>query len=89
MELDPELQKLVYDIGDAANNAIRQSEKIARVVEAIKGAGYDVTLGVEITIGLNTKTPEPNAPTGELKLTEPDLKFLQALKISLENEDGS
>lgn len=100
MELDDNLKQLMKELGGAINESLSESEPIAQAISNIKGAGYDVFLVLEATIGFNKRDSEeendeaaeqPNVHrihAGNLKLTTQDTKFLKSLKISL-GEEGS
>ena len=92
VQIDDKLKILIKELGDAINGALSQSVEINDAIQNVKNAGYDVVLALEATIGFNKKpekepepvAPEP-APDGKLKVTSQDLKFLQSLKISIED----
>src|SRR3974377_1387998 len=84
------------ELGLAINESLSDSEPIAQAISNIKGAGYDVFLVLEATIGFNKHDEEDDEPfsvepsepgadieVGDLKLTTQDAKFLKALKNSL------
>jgi hypothetical protein len=96
MELDDNLKQLMKELGTAINESLSDSEPIAQAISNIKGAGYDVFLVLEATIGFNkrdeddddTESSDEESETqrfhaGELELTNQDTKFLKSLKISL------
>lgn len=93
MQIDDKLKGLIKELGDAINEALSQSPEINDAIQNVRDAGYDVVLALEATIGFNKKAAgEPAATTtpassneGKLKVTSQDLKFLQSLKISIEN----
>ena len=94
MELDDNLKRLMKELGIAINESLSDSEPIAQAISNIKGAGYDVFLVLEATIGFNKRDDEEagqpevhHIHAGELKLTTQDTKFLKSLKISLGGED--
>ena len=97
MEMDDDLKQLMKELGMAINESLSDSEPISDAIENIRGAGYDVFLVLEATIGFN-KLPEPeepaeateplpadrsDVPSGELRLTSRDNDFLKLLRISL------
>ena len=97
MEMDDDLKQLMKELGMAINESLSDSEPISDAIENIRGAGYDVFLVLEATIGFN-KRPESEAPaeseeplladrsdvpSGELRLTPRDNDFLKLLRISL------
>lgn len=97
--LDDRLKELMQELGNAINESLSDSDRIAGAIGEIKRAGYDVFLVLEATIGFNkredeedseseTETAEPvrQESSGKIRLTSQDHKFLRALKISLEED---
>ena len=90
MQIDDKLKILIKELGDAINGALSQSAEINDAIQNVKNAGYDVVLALEATIGFNKKSPDGTAGAetsedGKLKITSQDLRFLQSLKISIED----
>ena len=94
LQIDDKLKGLIKELGDAINGALSQSVEINDAIQNVRNAGYEVVLALEATIGFNKKTetgaldpsaPEPVAVDAKLKVTSQDLKFLQSLKISIED----
>lgn len=87
----------MQELGNAINESLSDSDRIAEAIGEIKRAGYDVFLVLEATIGFNkreegsdsgdepTSTLDYDAAT-RLKWTSQDHKFLRALKISTEED---
>lgn len=97
--LDDRLKELMTELGNAINESLSDSDRIAGAIGEIKRAGYDVFLVLEATIGFNKReddgdsemSEQPAEPvrhesTGKIRLTSQDHKFLRALKISVEDE---
>jgi hypothetical protein len=97
--LDDRLKELMQELGNAINESLSDSDRIAGAIGEIKRAGYDVFLVLEATIGFNKRdgdsdseaadeTTEPvrHESTGKIRLTSQDQKFLRALKISVEDD---
>ena len=99
--LDERLKELMQELGNAINESLSDSDRIAGAIGEIKRAGYDVFLVLEATIGFNkrdeseegseeseteSQTPVQYESTGKIRLTSQDHKFLRALKISVEEE---
>jgi hypothetical protein len=91
LELDDNFKRLIKELGDAINESLSESERIAEVMSRIRGAGYDLFLVLEVTIGFN-KRGEVNVvhrqqlsadgkSDPEFRLTTQDTQFLRALKI--------
>ena len=101
MELDDNLKRLMKQLGMAINESLSESEPISDAIADIRGAGYDVFLVLEATIGFNKHREEserdrhaaadpsleelPSNP-GQLVLTPRDTEFLRSLKISFGDE---
>ncbi|MBV8571550.1 MAG: hypothetical protein JO319_13110 [Acidobacteriaceae bacterium] len=99
--MDERLKDLMQELGNAINDSLSDSDRIAGAIGEIKRAGYDVFLVLEATIGFNKRDGEQedaetdgvaheNAvryeSTGKIRLTSQDQKFLRALKISVEDD---
>ena len=100
--LDDRLKELMQELGNAINESLSDSDRIAGAIGEIKRAGYDVFLVLEATIGFNKRDegeeseatgvehdsehPVHFESTGKIRLTTQDHKFLRALKISLDEE---
>lgn len=72
--MDDRLKELMQELGQAINESLSDSERIAGAIGEIRRSGYDVFLVLEATIGFNkrdedgdgepgveTETPEPVA----------------------------
>ena len=97
--MEESLKSLMQDLGNAINESLSDSERIAEAIGEIKSAGYDVFLVLEATIGFNkreavdeaeeeTTTSESQevTATGKIRFTTQDQRFLKALRISAEEE---
>ena len=100
--MEERLKNLMQELGNAINDSLSDSDRIAEAIGEIKQAGYDVFLVLEATIGFNKRAagedaeesgnevqPEPKRrfeSTGKLKFTSQDHKFLKALKIAVDEE---
>jgi hypothetical protein len=102
--LDEKLKELVQELGNAINESLSDSDRIAGAIGEIKRAGYDVFLVLEATIGFNKRDDEDSSSentsevssepvqyeaNGKIRLTTQDQKFLRALKISIEEDHKS
>lgn len=99
--MDDRLKELMQELGNAINESLSDSERIAASIGEIKQAGYDVFLVLEATIGFNKRDEtgeEDEESTGseseiqefesgnKIKWTSQDHKFLRALKIAVDEE---
>lgn len=103
--MDEKLKELVQELGNAINESLSDSDRIAGAIGEIKRAGYDVFLVLEATIGFNKRDeeeegsgevssesssdPVQHETNGKIRLTTQDQKFLRALKISVEEDHKS
>lgn len=92
----------MQELGNAINESLSDSDRIAGAISEIKRAGYDVFLVLEATIGFNKRDEDDDSEgetgeydaehprrfesTGKIRLTSQDQKFLRALKISVEED---
>ena len=92
----------MQELGNAINDSLSESDRIAEAIGEIKRAGYDVFLVLEATIGFNRRdengdeeeeelevTEEPKRSfeaTGKIKFTSQDHRFLRALKIAVDDD---
>ena len=88
----------MQDLGNAINESLSDSERIAEAIGEIKRAGYDVFLVLEATIGFNKRDEDEESdpasdaePTeltavGKVRFTTQDQRFLKALRITIDEE---
>ncbi len=89
----------MQDLGNAINDSLSDSERIAEAIGEIKRAGYDVFLVLEATIGFNRREEEEGAEeesatgepreiqtTGKVRFTTQDQRFLKALRITVDED---
>lgn len=109
--MDEPLKHLMQELGNAINDSLSESDRIAEAIGEIKRAGYDVFLVLEATVGFHKREedeedlegilpdygdssntsnqPKPKSyitPTGKVKFTSQDHRFLHALKINAEDQ---
>ncbi len=53
--MDDRLKTLMQELGNAINDSLSDSDRIAEAIGEIKQAGYDVFLVLEATIGFNKR----------------------------------
>ena len=91
MPLDDRLKELMKELGDAINESLSDSDRIAAAIGEIKRAGYDVFLVLEATIGFNKREAgdEEEAEPEEVveHETAPDSGRRKLNKIKLTSQD--
>ena len=98
--MDDKLKRHMKDLGDAINDSLSDSERIAEVIARIKATGYDVFLVLEATIGFNRKgediaagvttvTAETSDREPDFKINAQDLKFLKSLRIAVDDHKAA
>ena len=63
--LEDRLKELMQELGNAINESLSDSDRIAAAIGEIKRAGYDVFLVLEATIGFNKREDSDEAEEGE------------------------
>lgn len=99
--MDDRLKELMQELGNAINESLSDSDRIAAAIGEIRRAGFDVFLVLEATIGFNKRgdgDDDGELIEGEEKIhlhsqdgfrwTSQDEKFLKALKISVEQDES-
>jgi hypothetical protein len=93
--MEDRLKTLMHDLGNAINDSLSDSDRIAEAIGEIRQAGFDVFLVLEATIGFNRRDQNAkleDAPgterisAGKVRFTTQDHRFLKALKIAVEEE---
>lgn len=62
--LDDRLKELMQELGNAINESLSESDRIAGAIGEIKRAGYDVFLVLEATIGFNKRDEDGESASG-------------------------
>jgi hypothetical protein len=80
----------MQELGNAINESLSDSDRIAAAIGEIKRAGYDVFLVLEATIGFNKRTEaddnEESEETVELE-SQPETGRRRVGKIKLTSQD--
>jgi hypothetical protein len=88
--LEDRLRDLMQELGNAINESLSDSDRIAAAIGEIKRAGYDVFLVLEATIGFNKRTEndenEESEETVELE-SKPETGRRRVGKIKLTSQD--
>jgi len=96
--MDDSLKQLMHDLGNAINDSLSESDRIAEAIGEIRKNGFDVFLVLEATIGFNRREDGDESSTsdgeerttlvsaGKVKFTAQDERFLKALKITAASE---
>ena len=88
--MDEPLKHLMQELGNAINDSLSESDRIAEAIGEIKGAGYDVFLVLEATIGFNRRDESAEDEDGEPEMSdaeEPKRTFEATGKIKLTTQD--
>jgi hypothetical protein len=88
--LEDRLKELMQELGNAINESLSDSDRIAAAIGEIKRAGYDVFLVLEATIGFNKREEsaedEDAGETIELE-SPPESGRRRVGKIKLTSQD--
>jgi hypothetical protein len=91
----------IKQLGDAINETLSGSDRIADAIAAIKSEGYDVFLVLEATVGFNKQEVEggevehdqlsvaESRREPELTVNAQDVRFLKSLKISVDQSEAA
>jgi hypothetical protein len=91
--VDDNLKGLMQELGNAINESLSESERIAEAIGEIRQAGFDVFMVLEATIGFNRRNENEEGSeeqeqvfesTGTIKFSSQDQRFLKALKIAID-----
>jgi hypothetical protein len=90
--VEEKLKELMQELGNAINESLSDSDRIAAAIGEIKRAGYDVFLVLEATIGFNKREEngdesEDGEAEGAESETPPKRKFESTGKIKLTSQD--
>jgi hypothetical protein len=90
--VEEKLKELMQELGNAINESLSDSDRIAAAIGEIKRAGYDVFLVLEATIGFNKRdeSSEYDSEEGDVEAdseTPPKRKFESTGKIKLTSQD--
>ena len=92
--MEEKLKELMQELGNAINESLSDSDRIAAAIGEIKRAGYDVFLVLEATIGFNKReetgeyeSDEAEGGAAESEAPPPKRKFESTGKIKLTSQD--
>ena len=89
--LDDRLKELMQDLGNAINESLSDSDRIAQAIGEIKKSGYDVFLVLEATIGFNKRDEDDDDDVpeiaGEISASHPEKVRGRAGKLSWTSQD--
>ena len=87
--MDEPLKHLMQELGNAINDSLSESDRIAEAIGEIKRAGYDVFLVLEATIGFNRRDDEEEGEDDvETEVAEqPKRSFEATGKIKFTSQD--
>jgi hypothetical protein len=83
------LKHLMQELGNAINDSLSESDRIAEAIGEIKRAGYDVFLVLEATIGFNRRDENAEEDEEQPEATEeqPKRTFEATGKIKFTSQD--
>ncbi len=88
--MEEKLKELMQELGNAINESLSDSDRIAAAIGEIKRAGYDVFLVLEATIGFNKREGSGEYESEEAEAeaeAPPRRKFESTGKIKLTSQD--
>ena len=89
--MEDRLKELMQELGNAINESLSDSDRIAAAIGEIKRAGYDVFLVLEATIGFNKREDSADEDSDVDAETQqqppPKPRFESTGKIKLTSQD--
>ncbi len=88
MELNDEAKEILQELGAAINAAVADSSGVARAIERLHEAGYEMELTLRLEIGLRELDGAgADDDSVQLDLTDDDRRTLRSMKIRLDDPD--
>jgi len=84
LQLDDHLKNLLRELGHAINDTVSDSDRITGAIAGVRAHGYDIVLKLDATIGLAKR--DAAAAEAAAKLTTQDRRFLESLRIQVDQE---
>ncbi len=84
MQLDDHLKNLLRELGHAINDTVSDSDRITGAIAGVRAHGYVIVLKLDATIGLAKR--DAAAAEAAAKLTTQDRRFLESLRIQVDQE---
>ena len=88
--MEEQLKHLMQELGNAINESLSESDRIAAAIGEIKRAGYEVFLVLEATIGFNKREDEAEdaeaAAEGAPKVARPEFKTAGRIKWTSQDQ---
>jgi hypothetical protein len=85
LQLDDHLKNLLRELGHAINDTVSESERITGAIAGVRAHGYDIVLKLDATIGLARRDAN-GVVESATKLTTQDRRFLESLRIQVDQE---
>src|SRR5271170_7092939 len=83
LQLDDHLKNLLRELGHAINDTVSDSDRFTGAIAGVRAHGYDIVLKLDATIGLAKRDA---AAAEAAKLTTQDRRFLESLRIQVDQE---
>lgn len=87
MKLDKAAKQAVRELGDAINQTVEKSVRVAEAIESLREIGYEPNLSLKLEIGLmeiGGDNFDDFLEDIELDLTDEDVRTLRRMKIRFE-----
>ena len=90
--MEDRLKELMQELGNAINESLSDSDRIAAAIGEIKRAGYDVFLVLEATIGFNKREDSEDGEEGETielgtpPVAEPTRRKVGKIKLTSQDQ---
>ena len=79
--MDESVKALLRELGEAINEVVTASPRVADVMQAIRNQGYDIVLTLDANVAVAARRGRAAQASSEDQLTADDRRFLKRLKI--------
>ena len=79
--MEEPLKHLMQELGNAINDSLSESDRIAEAIGEIKKAGYDVFLVLEATIGFNRREEGAENEDEDVEASEQPKELIKPTKF--------
>lgn len=87
--MEEPLKQLMQELGNAINDSLSESDRIAETIGEIKRAGYDVFLVLEATIGFNRRDEDADEDeeTPDIETKPEPRRSFDSTKVKFTSQD--
>jgi hypothetical protein len=80
LELDNRVKQLMQELGRAINDSVAESPRVADVISGVRAAGFEIVVTLDARVNLARRGTE------EAGMTSQDLRFLESMRIRVDED---